>query len=76
MLMVSLLILTGRRQHTKVSDTFSTWHDIINGVPQGSIQGLLLFNIYINDLSMFSENVHIANYADNCSPFEFSGSID
>ena len=25
---------------------------------------------------MFSENFHIANYADDCSPFEFCGSID
>ena len=25
---------------------------------------------------MFSDNFQIANYADDCSPFEFSGTID
>ena len=36
----------------------------------------LLFNIYINDLFLFSESFEIANYAHDCSPYEFSGSID
>ena len=36
----------------------------------------MLFNIYINDLFLFSDNFEIANYADDCSPFEFSRSIE
>ena len=37
---------------------------------------LCFFNIYINDLFLFSSTFNIANYADDCSPYEFSGSIN
>ena len=46
------------------------------GVPQGSVMGPLLFTIYLNDLFLFSERFRMVNFADDCSPYEFSGSID
>ena len=68
--------LTKRIQRTKIGECFSTWKDIIFGVPQGSILGALIFNIYLNDFFLFTLNFDVANYADDNSPYEYGNSID
>ena len=72
----STATLTGRKQRVKINGSFSDWNEVSHGVPQGSVLGPLLFNIYIDDIFFLVTDTEICNYADDTTIFSCGYEID
>ena len=57
--------LKGRRQAVKINGTLSRFMTILAGVPQGSILGPILFNIFINDFYYIFKEANLHGFADD-----------
>ena len=57
--------LKNRKQNVQINNKFSSERDVIAMVPQVSIDGHLLFNLFIDDLIFFIEQCTLSNYADD-----------
>ena len=68
--------LSKRKQRTKINSEFSSWEEILFGIPQGSILGPLLFNIFLCDLFFEMNDVDFASYADDNTPFLVGNDLD
>ena len=42
--------LANRKQRTKINSSYSSWEEILFGVPQGSVLGPLPFKIFLCDM--------------------------
>ena len=68
--------LSNRKQRTKINESYSPWEEILFGVPQGSILGPLLFNIFMCDLFFIVNETDFASYADDNTPSASGDRLD
>ena len=67
---------SNRKQRTKINSTYSSFLEVIFGVPQGSILGPLLFNIFLIHLFFIIEDTDIGSYADDNTPYVIADNTD
>jgi hypothetical protein len=68
--------LTNRQQRVKINETISDTQKITHGVPQGSILGPLLFNLYVNDLNSQFKNTKTISFADDTTLYVADNNIE
>ena len=62
--------LSCRQQKIKIENDESNWCKLLNGVPQGSILGPLLFTVLLNDIKNVIKNCQHHCYADDTQIFK------
>ena len=69
--------LTGRTQRVVLSTSKSDWINLYQGVPQGTVLGPLLFNLYVNSMqNIMPESSNLVQYADDTFVFVAANCIN
>ena len=68
--------LTNRKQRTRVNGSYSSWEEILFGVPQGSILEPLLFNIFLWDFFLIMKETCFASYGDDNMAYVTTKTLD
>ena len=58
-----------------MNNVHSTFLELVSGVPQGSVLGVLLFNIFLNDLYFFITKASLQNLAGDNTLSAYSSDL-
>ena len=67
--------LINRLHRVKIGNSLSCFLSISMGVPQGSILGPILFNIFLNDLLLSDREAELCNFADDNTLFAIAETL-
>jgi len=65
----------GRKQKVALNNNESEWSEVVSGVPQGSVLGPFLFNIYVSDMPLII-NSPIVQFADDAKMFRTIATVN
>ena len=68
--------LKRQKQNVKTDNIFSSFQTLLSGIPQGSILGPILFNIFLNDLLTVLKKSQLYNFFDDNAISAVSKSTD
>ena len=68
--------LSNRQQRTKINNACSSWEEVLFGVTQSSLLGLILLSIFLGDLFLTIDENKFASYAKDNTIYRANNTIE